>query len=131
MAKLKRAFTLLEVMVALGIFAMGILALIGNLPWALSSARITEMQTIATMLAERQIESIKSDPDYENLEITYNDSSSTRRDIPQYTTYKAALNVVSVPNTANELKKITVIIFWYQNNKKENSFTLVNLRKRG
>ena len=125
-----QAFTLMEVLIAIFIFTIGILAIIGNLPWLISAEKVTQMYTTASQLGERYMELIQSDPDYNALETNYNDSSSTRRDIPNYPAYKACLKVEVVPNTSNDLKKITVIIFWYSQGK-EHSFTLVNLRKRG
>jgi prepilin-type N-terminal cleavage/methylation domain-containing protein len=128
--RLKRAFSLIEVIIAIGIFAVGILAILGNLPWVVESEKLTEMYTQASILAERYIELIKYDPDYQNLETNYNDTYSTRRSIAGFQAYKACLKVEAISGTSSDLKKITVIIFWYAHNR-EHSFTLVNLRKRG
>lgn len=87
------------------------------------------MYTTATMLAERYMEQIMSDPDWPNLQVNYNDSYPTRRDIPGYSAYKANLKVVVRPNTSNLLKEITVTVFWYDHGQ-ENSLTIVNMRKR-
>lgn len=124
-----KAFSLIEVIIAIGIFAVGILAILGSLPWAVDAEKVTEMFTSASVLAERYVEQIIFDPDYANLEVNYNDNYATRRVIPNYPAYKACLKVTPVPGTDGDLKKITVIIFWYTHGR-ENSFTLVNLRKR-
>ena len=125
-----KAFSLIEVIIAIGIFAVGILAILGNLPWAIDAEKVTEMFTSASILAERYMEQIIFDPDYANLEVNYNDTYTTRRTIPNYPAYKACLKVTQIAGTNGDLKKITVIIFWYAHGR-ENSYTLVNLRKRG
>lgn len=128
--KPKKGFTLVEVLIAVFIFTIGILAIIGNLPWLVGAEKVTEMYTVASILAERQMELIQSDPDYDALATTYNDSYSTRRNISGYPQYKSCLKVSSISGTYNDLKKITVIIFWTASSK-QHSFTLVGIRKRG
>jgi len=123
-------FTLIEVIISVFIFTIGILAIIGNLPWLIGAEKVTKMYTTASILAERQMELIQSDPNYNSLTTTYNDSYSTRRGITGYTAYKSCLKVSNISGTYENLKKITVIIFWYAQGK-QHSFTLVSIRKRG
>ncbi|MCL5035932.1 MAG: prepilin-type N-terminal cleavage/methylation domain-containing protein [Chloroflexi bacterium] len=122
-------FTLYEVMISVFIFTIGILAIMGTVPWLIKGARQAEMYTNASMLSQSYMEDILADPDFNGLTTNYNDSSSTRRDITGHVAFKANLKVVDRNGTGGLVKEVTVTIFWYSEGK-ESSFTIVNLRKR-
>jgi len=122
-------FTLYEVLIGVFIFTVGLLAIMGNVPWLLKGARQAEMYTTASVLAQSLMEDILADPDFNGLNSKYNDPPSRRRDIPEFSAYKANLKVVDRAGTGGLVKEITVTIFWYSHGK-ESSFTIVNLRKR-
>ena len=122
-------FSILELLIAIGVISIGILGIMGTLPWVLTGTAETEKYSIANVLAQKIMEEVQSDPNYNSLETTYNDAISARRDITGYAAFKSNIKIVAVPNTYSSLKKITVTIFWWTHNQ-ENSFTICGLRKR-
>ena len=131
MAYEKTGFTLMEVMMAVLLFALGIMTVVGALPWMISAQKAAAMQTTAGILAERQMELIMDDTNFDGLNANYNDSLSSRRDITGYSGFKSCIKVENVNPGAygGNLKKITVIIFW-RDKGIEHKFVLVNQRKR-
>ncbi len=59
----KRGFSIVEVIVAVAILMIGILSIVFLFPTTLRSARLTEMQTRATFLAQMKAEEIRRDDD--------------------------------------------------------------------
>jgi len=127
----KRGSVLLEMMVSIILFTVGILAVIGGLPYLSQAEKITKQYTTAVVLAERYMEEIKSQSlsatSYNNLNTAYCDNSATRNAVSGYPGFYSCLQVVNNGNA--ELKKITVNIYWSVSGR-EKRFTLVNQVRR-
>ena len=126
----QRGFSLAEALIALAIVAMGILAVMGVLPASIQGVEETQNYNTAANLAQRLMEEILSNPNYDSIEATYNDSYYTRRAVPNFPAYTCNLKVEMLPNTHGCLKKVSVTVFW-RNRRQENSFTVTNVRKKG
>ena len=108
--KKRFGFTLAEIMVAVFIFAIGILAIIGTLPWLLRAEKDAEMSTNAWMFAEKYMGEIRAAP-YGNLS-SFNDASA--QNVPGYPVYRFRRTVADADSGSygSNLKKITVTITW-------------------
>jgi type IV pilus assembly protein PilV len=62
-----KGFTLVEVLVAMGIFAIGILAIAQLQLWNVKNTTTGNITTMATMLARQQMETLKNEADVTTL----------------------------------------------------------------
>ena len=65
--RIPRAFTLIEVLVALAVLTAGVLAVAAAFPYALETERDAELLTTAAALAQMKAEEIRRDNDQEGL----------------------------------------------------------------
>lgn len=126
-----RGSTLLDAVAGVLVFAIGMLAVIGTIPYILKSQQATQKYTTAVGLAEKYIGQIKSeaaDPTaFNNLNTAYADGDSSRNPITGYPGFSSCIQVVN--NGAADFKKVTVNIYWTEA-KSEKRVTIVNLVRR-
>jgi len=131
MFKRPRGVTLMDITMGVLVFAIGILAVVGTIPYILKSQRVTQSYTTALGLAEKFMGQIKSQATsaatYDALNTTYNDSASTRNPISGYPGFYSCIQVVNNPSA--DLKKVTVNIYWSVSGT-EKSVNMVNLVRR-
>ena len=127
----RRGSTLLDAVAGVLVFAIGILAVIGTIPYILRSQQATQQYTTAVGLAEKYIGQIKSEASdpaaFNNLNAAYADGDSARNPISGYPGFSSCIQVVN--NGAADLKKVTVNIYWTEA-KIEKRVTMVNLVRR-
>jgi len=114
----RKAFTLIEVIVAIGIFGLGVIAVLSYFVISTQFARFARQTTVASNLAERTIE--------ESISLSYNSltpvigtrTTFTNDPASQYALYEKQVNVSLVNSglapsgTDVGLKKIEVWVYW-------------------
>lgn len=112
-------FTLLEVMLAIAILLIGIVALTKIFPLSLKIDRAAEQSTVAANLAQAKVEEVFSD-NYDSvglgiIEIKHRLSADPTNPFYAYQRETIAQYVdgdLNVTGADNGLKKITVTVFW-------------------
>ncbi|MFH1776493.1 MAG: prepilin-type N-terminal cleavage/methylation domain-containing protein [Candidatus Omnitrophota bacterium] len=104
--KSETAFTLVEILIALSILAVGILGLVNLFPVGLDATKQTVDISTAAIVAQRRIEEIKADG--YNQSITYDGTNGNYTEYPNYT-----WGVTVVPHgMTNNLRIVTVNVTW-------------------
>ena len=110
MEKEDGGFTLLEVMVAIALIAIALMAVLGSQSQSISLAGEARFNTTAALLAQHKLAEIESqDPE----ELTAN-SGDFEEDFPGYTWELAVSNVMldQPENVSDHLKQIDLNIAW-------------------
>ena len=131
MNKRRRAVTLLDIIAGVLVFLIGILAVIGSLPYILKSQQTTQKYTTALGLAEMYMGKIKSEAKtasvFDNLTSTYCANATTRNSISGYPGFYSGIQAINFGSA--DFKKITVVIYWTVGGV-ERKVTLVNCVRR-
>jgi Tfp pilus assembly protein PilV len=101
--RLKRAFTLLEILVALVILTTGIITIVGLFSASLVSSVDAENTDIAMNLAQARMEEIR------NLDFDTGIVNEARAAVSGFAGFEREV-VVATPET--DLKQVTVNVFW-------------------
>jgi general secretion pathway protein I len=111
---MNHGFTLLEVMIAVTIIAIVLVAIFGSQSQSLSLANDAKFNTTAALLAQRkmaEVETVKS------LEVSAT-SGDFGEDFPEY---RWELNISDLPLTGTEgleyVKQVDVIVYWGEQDK--------------
>ena len=102
----RKGFTLLEVLLAVTLFATGVVMVTGLFSTGLISSVDPEMTGIAMALAEKKIEEIR------NLNFDTGiipEAKAVVTDVPGITGFQRSVDVTT-PNT--DLKQVTVSVYW-------------------
>ena len=111
--KKKEAFTLLEIVIALAILAIGLVGILSLFPVGFEASRRASMLTEATILAQQQMEEFKL-AGYNHLDTTYTDGApSGFTDFPDGSGLKWQVTVTEV-NPPGNLKMLTLEIAWQE-----------------
>jgi len=114
--KIKSGLTLIEVLLAMSILTIGILAVIQLFPLGLNMSRLNKNETIAINLAQAKMEEIRANS-YDDIINEDKNRISTNPDNPYYN-FKRQTEVTFVNENLETvesdsgLKKITVSIYW-------------------
>ncbi len=95
-------FTLIEVLVGLGLLAIGLMGLQSLLVSSIRANTTATNMTAATILAQKKIEELRNTP-YNNVSLT----SGTAQTVGSYT-----LNSVVATGPATNTKSVTVSVSW-------------------
>ncbi len=103
----KSGFTLLEILIALIIFTLGIVVVAGLFSTGLINSLDTENTTIAMNLAQRRMEEIR------NLGFA-NIADEAKADVTGFAGFQREVEVDDPPGdpTTDDLKEITVTVYW-------------------
>jgi len=101
LSKKSRGFTLIEVLIAMAIFSIGILAIGSMQMWNTKNNTTANITTQATMLARQKIEELKTVPDVTTL-------TSDNETVGIYT---RRWNVTN-PLGGNTSRQVTVTVSW-------------------
>jgi len=135
MKKKKRGFTLVEILVAIVLIGVGMIALVGVLPTALRQIRKVDSYIRARMGAQKIMEYFNSASYYQlymwalNPDTLDLDEALGDTPLPRGSEKRATITDISGGNY--DLLKITVEITWTDNMLRNNSYRLVNYRYRG
>jgi len=103
----KRAFTLLEVLIAAVLFTTGVVVMVGLFGKGFISGFDAESTTIAVNLAERKVEEIRN--------LAFDDIvDEEKANVPDFTGFQREV-LVSDPEGAPaipDLKEVTVTVYW-------------------
>lgn len=99
---MSRGFTLLEVLIAVILFAAGFTAVVGLLSMGLVSSLDTENTSIAVNLAQQRIEEI--------MNMTYDSIVAEIKAV--VSGYPAFQRQVAVSEPLTDLKMVTVTVYW-------------------
>jgi len=108
-SKSHSGFTLLEVMIAVTIIAIVLVAIFGSQSQSLSLANDAKFNTVAALLAQRKMAEVET----ENSLDMSTTSGDFGEDFPEY---RWELNIGEVPLTGTEgleyIKQVDVIVYW-------------------
>jgi prepilin-type N-terminal cleavage/methylation domain-containing protein len=96
-------FTLLEVLIAIVLFVLGVIFLAGSFSNAFVSSIDPEKTGIAMTLAEKRIEEIR------NLNFDSGIIDEAKADVPGFTGFQRSVAVATVQT---DLKQVTVNVYW-------------------
>jgi type IV pilus modification protein PilV len=102
-------FTLIEVIIAMTILVVVILAMATAAGQFVRMTAQSEAQTVATQLAEERFATMLMDPSYDDLETNYEGTESTIPDRPGFTRV-TDITQVGGAGQAQDFKRITVTV---------------------
>jgi len=105
----RRGFTLIEVIIAMVILVVGILAMSAAVGQFVRQTSQSEVQTVATQLAQERLQMIQMDPAYGNLETTYAGSESSLPGAAGFAR-KTEITLVGGAGQTTDFKRITVTV---------------------
>jgi len=105
----RRGFTLIEVIIAMVILVVGILAMSAAVGQFVRQTSQSEVQTVATQLAQERLQMIQMDPAYGNLETTYAGSESSLPGAAGFAR-KTVITLVGGAGQTTDFKRITVTV---------------------
>jgi prepilin-type N-terminal cleavage/methylation domain-containing protein len=116
MKKLKNGFTLIEIMVAIFILTLGVLAVLAMFPYGLRIMNASNMSTKAVELAQGKIEEVIS-ISYQSINISDTIENSLPSPFEAFKretiiTYVDPSSGLSQTDSDKGVKKIRVIVFW-------------------
>ena len=103
----ERGFTLIEIIVALGILTAVVLGLAAVSVGYISSVTITDRRETALQLADSRIDQIQMDPNYGGLESSY---AGTESSFPTLAGVTRTTVITRVTSSSNDFKRITVTV---------------------
>lgn len=129
--KIHKGLTLVEVLLALSILIIGILAVIQLFPLGLNMSRLSKNETIAVNLAQAKMEETKNNS-YDEIKSENRDKVSVNPDSPYYkferkTDVEFANENLEKVESDSGLKKIIVTLYW-QEASEEKSISQVTLK---
>ena len=132
--KSKKGFSLIEIMSAFAIVSLVFIGLIQAFPYGLSINESSEHSTVASFLAQGELERLRS-LGYENIPLGTTAKQRISTDQADYRYHYQVETVVTyvdqnLANTATDLgiKKISVTVYFINSiTKKENSYNLTTL----
>jgi len=98
-----RGFTLLEVLIALILFVLGVVVIVGLFSTGLVNSLDAEKITIAMDLAQRRIEEIR------NLDFDTEIGNEAKANVDGFPGFQRQ---VAVTEPETDLKKVTVTVYW-------------------
>jgi general secretion pathway protein I len=107
-------FTLLEVMVAMAVMAVALMAVFGSQSQSVSLASEAKFSTMAALLAQSKM----AETDILDAQNLREDSGGFGEDFPGYS-WQLTVNDVSsidLENISNHLKQIDIVVSWGENN---------------
>jgi type IV pilus assembly protein PilV len=104
----QKGFTLIEVMIALVILAVGLLALMTMQIVSIKANAFSSEITYSTMLAQRQLETLRN-LSFSDADLSAGDHVSPQSFIEKGDSYTVSWNVV---NTAADIKTVTLQVTW-------------------
>jgi prepilin-type N-terminal cleavage/methylation domain-containing protein len=104
----RRGFTLIEVMIALVILTIVSVSLGKFVGSFLHAVGTSTTKTVATAVAQEQLEIIRADPNYANLVATYNGQTATG--FPGYAAMTRTLRVVRTTGNAPRRDYTTITV---------------------
>jgi general secretion pathway protein I len=109
-SKGNRGFTLLEVMIAMAIIAIALVAVLGSQSQSLTLASEAKFNTTAALLAQSKMAEIET----ESMENLSSDSGDFGEDFPNYHwEYTVGdLSLAGVEEALDSLKQIDLAVFW-------------------
>jgi len=99
----KRGFTLLEILIALVLFAAGVVAIVGLFSTGIIGSVDAENTTVAMNLAQARMEEIR------NLDFDTGIINEAKADVTDFPGFQREVTVTE-PET--ELKLVTVTVYW-------------------
>lgn len=102
-----RGFTLIEILVALGLLTTVVLGLAAVSLGYISSVTITDRRETALQLADSRIDQVQMDPDYGGLDTLYAGTESSFPTLPGVTRTTVISHITSA---SNDFKRITVTV---------------------
>ena len=112
----QRGMTLVEVLIAVFVITIGLVAVATGMQLATSGVAVGQQQTTAAFLAEQRLEDVKaflisssSSQGFANINTT-NFPTEAYNSIPSYPTYRRTMTITSPSATT---KRITVSVFWF------------------
>jgi len=119
-----KGFTLIEALVAIAVLLIGILGVIQLFPAGLNSSRTSKEETMATNLAQGELEQYKN-TEYDSISNISKTKYTTNQNDPNYK-FDKQVEVIYVNSdltqsaTDTGLKKITVTISWQEKGQEKN-----------
>lgn len=109
----RRGLSLLELMIALAVFAVAFLMLLAVFPTAARAVRQGEDRMVATFLAERRLEELRA-ADFDTLVDAFEEVpvDSSNAGIANLVTYTVQTDVENVPGFEPDLKSVRVVVSW-------------------
>ncbi len=113
----QKGLSLIETIIALTVLTMGVVYLVSLFPYGLSSAKISEQQTVGVNLAQAKMEELISKA-YEEVAAGQVSETSLGSIDPDFSSYSRQTSVALVDGDLNSslvdlgLKKIGVTVFW-------------------
>jgi Tfp pilus assembly protein PilV len=115
---MKKAFTIIEAIVALGIFGLGVLAVVSFFIYSSQFTRLARQTTISSNLVEQTMEETIALPYSSLIPATGSRTRFSSDQSSPYYSYEKQINITlvnsSLANSATDvgLKKINVLVFW-------------------
>lgn len=130
----QRGFSLVEVVVATAVLAIGLITLIGLLPFAIKANKKAESQSLASTYARTKLEQLLASP-YDEIGTgtieprakISNDPSNSAYALERQTVVTFIDSNLSTTNSDQGLKKITVTVYWPKPPTGSSSLTLSSI----
>lgn len=130
----KKGFSLIEIMAAFSIIGLVFVGLMQSFPYGLSINKTSENSTIASFLAQGEIEEIRS-LGYDNIIVGYTAKHPLSNDLNDYRNkFQSEIDINFVDSNLNEIlvdegmKKISVTIYFTNSiSKNESSYNITTL----
>ena len=103
----QRGFTLIEIMVSLGLLTTVVLGLSAVSLGYVASVTVTDRRETALLLADSRIDQIQMDPGYAGLEALY---VGTESNFPLLAGVTRTTVITHVTSNSNDFKRITVTV---------------------
>jgi type IV pilus modification protein PilV len=127
-------FTLMEVMIAMFLIVVSVIALISLLSAGMTMDRTSNNNTAAALVAKGLMEQMLANTDFQNVDTVYDDASTVRRqvnyngDTTTYT-YNWTIYDAAAPYSVNYYKEYIVNVYWQgQNSSYTTSITLITTK---